>query len=152
MKVYRIDSYTGPAGLALHEEPDPAAPTGRQVVVRVHASSLNYRELLDVQGMLAKMAPLATRRIPGSDAAGEVVAIGPDVRRVAVGDRVATIFYADWLQGRMPAGMNFMGRSSLQDDGTLSKEVMPDLLHLNEKSYTTWAESIEPKVKELLGE
>ncbi len=124
MKVYRIDSYTGPAGLALHEEPDPAAPTGRQVVVRVHASSLNYRELLDVQGMLAKMAPLATRRIPGSDAAGEVVAIGPDVRRVAVGDRVATIFYADWLQGRMPAGMNFMGRSSLQDDGTLTEQTV----------------------------
>lgn len=40
----------------------------------------------------------------------------------------------------------------LNDDGTLSKEVMPDLLHLNEKSYTTWAEAIEPKVKELMGE
>ena len=45
-----------------------------------------------------------------------------------------------------------IGPNFLQDDGTLSKEVMPDLLHLNEKSYTTWAESIEPKVKELLGE
>jgi beta-glucosidase len=40
----------------------------------------------------------------------------------------------------------------LNDDGTLSKEVMPDLLHLNEKSYATWAEAIEPKLKELLGE
>ncbi len=40
----------------------------------------------------------------------------------------------------------------LNEDGTLSKEVMPDLLHLNEKSYTTWAVSIEPKVKELMGE
>jgi len=37
-------------------------------------------------------------------------------------------------------------------DGALSREVMPDLLHLNEKSYHTWAESIEPKVKELMGE
>ena len=40
----------------------------------------------------------------------------------------------------------------LNEDGTLSKEVMPDLLHLNEKSYTTWAAAIEPKLKELMGE
>lgn len=45
-----------------------------------------------------------------------------------------------------------IGEAFLEDDGTLSKEVMPDLLHLNEKSYRTWAESIEPKVKELMGE
>ena len=45
-----------------------------------------------------------------------------------------------------------IGPKFLAEDGTLSKEVMPDLLHLNEKSYRTWAESIEPKLKELLGE
>lgn len=45
-----------------------------------------------------------------------------------------------------------IGKGFLAADGTLSKEVMPDLLHLNEKSYRIWAESIEPKVKELLGE
>ena len=45
-----------------------------------------------------------------------------------------------------------IGPKFLAEDGTLSKEVMPDLLHLNEKSYTTWAESIEPTVKKLLGE
>jgi beta-glucosidase len=45
-----------------------------------------------------------------------------------------------------------IGPKFLAEDGTLSKEVMPDLLHLNEKSYTIWAESIEPKVKELMGE
>ncbi len=44
------------------------------------------------------------------------------------------------------------GKKFLTEDGTLSKEVMPDLLHLNAKSYETWAEAIEPKVKELLGE
>jgi lysophospholipase L1-like esterase len=45
-----------------------------------------------------------------------------------------------------------IGPKFLAADGTLSKEVMPDLLHLNEASYRTWAESIEPKVKELMGE
>lgn len=45
-----------------------------------------------------------------------------------------------------------IGPAFLADDGTLSKEIMPDLLHLNEKSYRLWAESIEPKVKELMDE
>ncbi|HUE72197.1 MAG TPA: platelet-activating factor acetylhydrolase IB subunit [Pirellulaceae bacterium] len=45
-----------------------------------------------------------------------------------------------------------IGPHFLATDGTLSKDVMPDLLHLNEKSYRTWAESIEPKLKELLRE
>ncbi len=47
----------------------------------------------------------------------------------------------------MDIGPKFLGA-----DQTLSKETMPDLLHLNAKSYETWAEAIEPKVKELLGE
>jgi lysophospholipase L1-like esterase len=45
-----------------------------------------------------------------------------------------------------------IGPKFLESDGTLSRDVMPDLLHLNEKSYRTWAEAIEPKVKELMGE
>jgi beta-glucosidase len=45
-----------------------------------------------------------------------------------------------------------IGPKFVNDDGTLSRDVMPDLLHLNDKSYRTWAESIEPKVKELMGE
>lgn len=42
-----------------------------------------------------------------------------------------------------------IGKSFLQDDGTLSREIMPDLLHLSEKGYTIWAESIEPQVAKL---
>jgi len=45
-----------------------------------------------------------------------------------------------------------IGDKFLEDDGTLSKEIMPDLLHLNQKSYRIWAESIEPKVAELLAD
>lgn len=51
-----------------------------------------------------------------------------------------TVFYLD------------IGPKFLAADGTLSKEVMPDLLHLNEQSYGIWAESIEPTVKKLLGD
>ncbi len=46
-----------------------------------------------------------------------------------------------------------IGKHFLEDDGkTLSRKVMPDLLHLNPKSYETWAASIEPQVAKLLGE
>jgi lysophospholipase L1-like esterase len=45
-----------------------------------------------------------------------------------------------------------IGPKFLAADGTLSREVMPDLLHLNAASYRTWAEAIEPQVKELMGE
>ncbi len=45
-----------------------------------------------------------------------------------------------------------IAKSFLQDDGTLSKEIMPDLLHLSEKGYTIWAESIEPQVAKLMAE
>jgi beta-glucosidase len=45
-----------------------------------------------------------------------------------------------------------IGPKFLSSDGTLSKEIMPDLLHLNETSYTIWAKAIEPSVKKLMGE
>ena len=44
-----------------------------------------------------------------------------------------------------------IGPKFLQPDGTLPKEIMPDLLHLSPKGYQIWAESIEPEVAEALG-
>lgn len=45
-----------------------------------------------------------------------------------------------------------ISKTFLQADGTLTREIMPDLLHLSEKGYDMWAAAIEPKVKELMGE
>jgi lysophospholipase L1-like esterase len=45
-----------------------------------------------------------------------------------------------------------IGKNFLEDDGTLTREIMPDLLHLSEKGYTIWAESIEESVAKLMGE
>ena len=44
-----------------------------------------------------------------------------------------------------------IGPAFLADDGTLSKEIMPDLLHLSPKGYQIWAESIEPSIRKLMG-
>jgi NADPH:quinone reductase-like Zn-dependent oxidoreductase len=96
MKVYRLDSFTGIDALTLHDEPTPEVGRG-QVRVRVRASSLNYRDLVLAEGKYP--FPARERTIPHSDAAGEIEAVGADVRRFEVGDRVMNYFFANWVGG-----------------------------------------------------
>jgi NADPH:quinone reductase-like Zn-dependent oxidoreductase len=73
----------------------------RMVLVRVHAVSLNYRDILVVKGLYNPR--MALPRIPCSDGAGEIVAVGEGVSRIAVGDRVCGIFMQRWLDGQLTA-------------------------------------------------
>jgi NADPH:quinone reductase-like Zn-dependent oxidoreductase len=97
MKCYVIPSPKGIDSLTLAERPDPT-PGPRQVLVRVKASSLNYRDLLTIEAQYARSAPKPDL-IPLSDGAGEVVAVGPGTTRVKVGDRVAGCFMQRWFGG-----------------------------------------------------
>lgn len=74
---------------------EPRAPSAGEITVRIHASSLNYHDLAVVSGA----TPPKERRIPMSDGAGEVIAVGPDTAEFAVGDRVVSTFFPDWLDG-----------------------------------------------------
>jgi NADPH:quinone reductase-like Zn-dependent oxidoreductase len=71
------------------------------VLIKVHAVSLNYRDLMMVKGLYNPK--MALPRIPCSDGAGEVVAIGDGVGRVKVGDRACGIFMQRWLEGPLTA-------------------------------------------------
>jgi NADPH:quinone reductase-like Zn-dependent oxidoreductase len=71
------------------------------VLIRVRAVSLNYRDLMVVKGLYNPK--MALPRVPCSDGAGEVVAIGDGVTRVRVGDRVCGIFMQRWLDGPLTA-------------------------------------------------
>lgn len=97
MKCYVIPTPQGIDSLTLVERPDPA-PGLRQVLVRVRATSLNYRDLMTIQGSSARAAPKPDL-VPLSDGAGEVVAVGAGVSRVKVGDRVAGCFMQRWPGG-----------------------------------------------------
>lgn len=83
---------------------DVPAPKADEVVVRIRAVSLNHRDLYVLQGVYGGEA---SGRVPVSDGAGEIVALGPDVQRFKVGDRVATTFFERWNDGpRTPAALS----------------------------------------------
>src|SRR5205807_1098161 len=77
------------------------APGPREVLVRMAAVALNFRDLLVVKGVDGWKPP--TARIPVSDGAGVVVAAGAEVTRFRTGDRVAGIFLPRWLDGELTA-------------------------------------------------
>ena len=70
-----------------------------QVLIKLRAVSLNYRDLMVVKGLYNPKLPLPM--IPFSDGVGEVVAVGEGVTRVKIGDRVAGIFFQKWLCGEL---------------------------------------------------
>lgn len=122
MRLYQIEEPTGIESIRLLEA-DPPSPGPGQVQVRVHAVSLNYRDLAVASGGY----PRAVRRplIPFSDGAGEVVEVGPGVDRVRIGDRVAGIFMQSWLTGpMMPAYADSALGGAL--DGMLAEFVVLD--------------------------
>jgi len=98
MKVLEIQDNFGLDSLKLAERPQPQPGFG-QVLVKVRAASLNYRDLMVVKGQYDPRMSLP--RVPLSDGAGEVVAVGENVTRVKVGDRVAGIFMQTWIGGEV---------------------------------------------------
>jgi len=107
-------------GLRRTERPDPK-PGRRQVLVRVRAVSLNFRDLAVVQGVYPG-PPMSGNLIPLSDGAGEVLAVGEDVTRFKPGDRVVGTFFQVWIDGRPPPGMVALGASPA--DGMLAEQVV----------------------------
>jgi NADPH:quinone reductase-like Zn-dependent oxidoreductase len=96
MKAYRVHELTGPGGLRLDELPDPVPGPG-QVLVRMRALSLNFRDLLMCKG--AYNPKIRLPYLPLSDGAGEVVATGAGVTRVKPGQRVVANFMPGWIEG-----------------------------------------------------
>jgi len=97
MKYYAIESEYGIENLGVFECNEPKPGFG-QVLVKMRATSLNYRDLLVISG---KYPNLSLPLIPFSDGAGEVVEVGQGVSRWKPGDRVAGIFFQKWLAGKL---------------------------------------------------
>nr|WP_321439520.1 NAD(P)-dependent alcohol dehydrogenase [uncultured Hyphomonas sp.] len=108
MKVAAVKKPGGPGNLVIEERPDPVAGPG-EVLVRVRASSLNYHDFVVVMGGI----PTPDGRIPMSDGACEVVAVGEGVTKWKVGDKVLSLFFPGWQSGQIEAA----GFNSVPGDG-----------------------------------
>ncbi len=118
MRAFQILQF-GLENLKQVELPDPVPGAG-EVLVRIRATSLNYRDLMMVRGHYDPKLHLP--RIPLSDGAGEVVEIGEGVTRVHVGDRVTGLFLQNWREGR-PSAEKSRGALGGDLDGMLAEYV-----------------------------
>ncbi len=96
MKAFELQGFSGLDDVKFVERDKPEAGPG-QIVIRMKAASLNYRDLITVGGGYG--STVRTPLVPLSDGCGEVVEVGEGVLRVAVGDRVAPLFFQSWLSG-----------------------------------------------------
>ena len=120
MRAWEIVSADGVDALTLADRPVPQPGPG-QLRVRIRASSINYRDLLTVESPAARNLPYP--RVPNSDGAGEVTAVGEGVMRFKPGDRVASCFFQRWNDGGItPDGMASALGGAL--DGVLAEEVV----------------------------
>jgi NADPH:quinone reductase-like Zn-dependent oxidoreductase len=120
MKAYEIQKgCTSLDGLRRMERAEPQ-PGHREVLVRVRATSLNYRDQIIITG--GYFGGTVNRDlIPLSDGAGEVVATGPGVTRFKPGDRVAGTFFQVWVDGPPPGRLEALG---VPLDGMLAEYVV----------------------------
>jgi NADPH:quinone reductase-like Zn-dependent oxidoreductase len=101
MRLYRFPK-AGSIDDLTPDEADIPVPGRHEVLVRMRAASLNYRDLMVATGRYARGRPRADL-VPLSDGAGEVMAVGPEVTRVKAGDRVAATFMQSWIGGEIDA-------------------------------------------------
>ncbi|MBN8904628.1 MAG: NAD(P)-dependent alcohol dehydrogenase, partial [Rhodospirillales bacterium] len=120
MKAFVLRGGFGLDHLTHEDRPDPTPGPG-QVLVRVRAASLNYRDLMVARGEYNPKLPLP--RVLGSDGAGEVVAAGEGVVKWKPGDRVIGCFFQDWADGPVSEAA---ARSALgaDRDGVLAELVV----------------------------
>lgn len=96
MKTAIFDTFGNPADvLRCVEGPDEPAPTGTNVVIRMLRMPINPADLMNVTGTYGA-APPALPAFPGTEGVGEIIAIGPDVRGMTIGDRVAPLVGPTW--------------------------------------------------------
>jgi NADPH:quinone reductase-like Zn-dependent oxidoreductase len=126
MRSYFVDKFGGFDGIVMREVEEPRAGP-REVLIRIAASSLNFRDLAIIRGQYGGPLP-KPGFVPLSDGAGEIVARGPLVRGFEVGDRVAGIFRQNWLGGRMPL------RALDSDLGGSRDGVLAEAIVLHEES------------------
>lgn len=119
MKVVKLAKPGGLDRLQMIDAPEPDAPGPGEILVRIHASSLNYHDY----GIASGRMPTEDGRIPMSDGAGVVEAVGAGVTEFAVGDAVVSCFFPLWQDGE-PAVADFSTTPGDGVDGYAREKVV----------------------------
>ena len=117
MKCYELQGPDGAEGITLVERPVPQPGPG-QVLVRLKAATLNYRDLLTVKGGYGSRQKFPL--VPLSDGAGVIEAVGAGVRQIAVGERVVGSFFENWHGGE-PSEARMRAALGGSADGVLTE-------------------------------
>lgn len=115
MKAVVVSNSGGLDNLVIVERPDPI-PGSNEVLVKWHATSLNYHDYLVAIGGI----PVTEGRIPMSDGAGEVISVGKEVNDWKAGDQVMSMFFPGWVEGE-PAFKKIVGVSGETIDGYITE-------------------------------
>jgi NADPH:quinone reductase-like Zn-dependent oxidoreductase len=121
MKTWQVRERFGLDALTLTEQQTPTPRRG-EVLVRVRAASVNYRDLAVVGGLYNPALPLPF--VPLSDGAGEVAAVGEGVTRFRAGDRVVGAFHQGWLAGELTPEALAAGQLGSPLGGVLAEYVV----------------------------
>lgn len=135
MRVYRFEGDFSMDSLRVVERPDPV-PGKHDIVVRMRAATLNYRDLAIMRGEYhARVSPPL---VPLSDGAGEVVRIGDAVTRFQVGDLACPIYLPSWIDGPLRRD-HLERRLGGPDDGVLA-----ELVRVSEQEAVRAPDHLEP--------
>ena len=119
MRAWEIISGDGVDALHLGEREIPTPGPG-QVRVRMNANSINYRDLITIEGAGARKLPFSL--VPNSDGAGVITAVGEGVK-LKEGDRVTSCFFEEWVAGEISAPVMASALGGTRQ-GVLAEEVI----------------------------
>jgi len=137
VQTYRIERFGSIEGIVLGEESQPE-PGANEILVRVRAASLNRRDLMILYGQYP--LPPVAGVVPVSDGAGEVTALGSEVRRFKAGDRVTGSYFPRWRDGRL-------NNDQLDQLGCTIDGMLTEFVLMNEESavsvpkHLSWGEA-----------
>ena len=120
-RQYQLEKNGNGYRLVLKENVPVPELQAHQVLVRVHAASLNHRDVYILQGLYP--GGDMSGHVPLSDGAGEVIAVGPQVSRFKIGDRVVGTFFLSWIDGKVSPAYFPTGRGATVD-GMLSEKMI----------------------------
>ena len=138
MKVWEVGAQTGISSLRSATRNDPETQAGH-AVIKVYASALNHRDLMITEKKYGGAKP--ENRIPLSDGAGEVIAVGEGVSNVKIGDRVVANMFANWIDGPWVPGLFSADYGNTRDGWAAERISAPAISLAKVPEHLSWEQA-----------